>query len=271
MTPRIRVGCQTYTWEMLGPRWTGTVEDIVTAISEAGYEGVEITNTMLGPGEDAPERLRACLEPRGLAFSSFGFVPARSFTEAACMKEEIRRAEEGIRLASRFPGCRLDLAGGSSPDKADLREKFRTMCTIYNEVAALAGARGVPVDVHPHSHHGSIIETAEEYQMLMEMTDPQLVGWCPDTGHIVRGGQDLLGTLTRYAPRIRNVHLKDADQAGRWRPLGQGACDIPAVMRLLTGIGYTGWVIAEEESDEAAADPKGGISGNRAYLRSLGF
>jgi sugar phosphate isomerase/epimerase len=187
------------------------------------------------------------------------------------MKEEIRRAREWIELLSRYPGCRLDLAGGSSPERTGLKEKFRVMCAIYNEVAVKAEKKGVAVDVHPHSHHGSIIETAEEYAMLMEMTDPRLVGWCPDTGHIVRGGQDLLGTLRKHAGRIRNIHLKDADPAGRWRPMGQGMCGFPAVLGFLTEIGYSGWIIAEEESDEAAVDPPAAVRSNRAYLRSLGF
>ena len=108
----IRVGCQTYTWEMLGEQWKGSVDDIVAAIADAGYDGVEITNSLLGSAADA---FAKSLESRRMAFPSYGFVPERSFTDAACMKEEIRRAKEGIDFVSRL---RLDLAGGSSPQLA---------------------------------------------------------------------------------------------------------------------------------------------------------
>ena len=57
---------------------------------------------------------------------------------------------------------------------------------------------------------------------------PGTVGWNPDTGHIVRGGQDLLDTLRTFGSRIIHVHLKDADASNNWQPLGKGVCDIPA-------------------------------------------
>ncbi len=45
---KFRIDCQTYTWEMLGDKWKGTVDDMLDIISESGYEGVEITNTIKG-------------------------------------------------------------------------------------------------------------------------------------------------------------------------------------------------------------------------------
>ena len=43
----IRIGCQTYSWEMLGKKWNGRVDDILVAVAGAGYEGIEITQTMI--------------------------------------------------------------------------------------------------------------------------------------------------------------------------------------------------------------------------------
>lgn len=37
----IAIGCQTYSWEMRGDDWTGTVDEILDAVAEAGYAGVE--------------------------------------------------------------------------------------------------------------------------------------------------------------------------------------------------------------------------------------
>ena len=44
---RIRIACQTYTWEMLGDVWQGRVTDLLDWIADAGYPGIEITNTIL--------------------------------------------------------------------------------------------------------------------------------------------------------------------------------------------------------------------------------
>jgi sugar phosphate isomerase/epimerase len=267
----IRTGCQTYTWEMLGDRWQGTVDDILDAVSGAGYEGIEITNTMIGPYYDRPGDFARALERRGLAFCSFGMVPRHGFTEADRGQEELENARRGIGFVSRFPGTRLDLAGGSTGDRVDVEGKFETMCGLYNRIAREARDRGVDVDVHPHSHAGSIIESAEEYDRLMSLTDPGLVGWCPDTGHIVRGGLDLLATLKKYGNRIRNIHFKDVDRADRWRMMGSGVCDFAQVLGFLESIGYRGWVVAEEESKEARRDQAGAVKKNRVYLQSLGY
>lgn len=175
----IKIGCQTYTGEMLRERWRGTVDNILDAVAAAGYQGIEITNTGRG-------------------------------------HEELENACKGIDFVSLFSATRLELAGGGTEDRRNLEAQFKTMCGLYNRIAREARERGVPVDVHPHSHAGSIIETAEEYDRLMSMTDSDLVGWCPDTGHIVRGGLDLVSTLKKYGERIRNVHFKDVDRFGSW-------------------------------------------------------
>ena len=145
------------------------------------------------------------------------------------------------------------------------------MCHIYNEIGALGDGKNVPVDLHPHSHSGSIIETAEEYARVMECTDASIIGWCPDSGHIVRGGLDFIETISRYRDRIRNFHFKDVDRAGAWKLMGKGVCDFRKALELLEAIGYEGWVIAEEESEEAGKDQSNAVIRNRQYLSSLGY
>jgi inosose dehydratase len=268
---RFRIGCQTYTWEMLGQKWKGSVDDMLDAIAAAGYDGVEITNSMIGDYYDRPAAFAEALVRRKLKFASFGFTPLHRFTDPDRVDDEIENATRGIEFVAHFPGVRLDLAGGSADSRDDLDGKYQTMCRIYNEVARKAELKGVPVDVHPHSHAGSIIESAREYEKLMSMTDPDLVGWCPDSGHIVRGGLDLLDTLVKYKDRIRNIHFKDVNERGTWQLMGEGVCDYPEVMGLLEKIDYQGWVIAEEESEAAWKDQEKAITANREYLKSLGY
>ena len=267
---KFKVGCQTYTWEMLGKDWKGTVDDMLDIIAGAGYEGVEITNTMIGKYYDAPDDFAEALEKRGLVFPSFGFIPHSNITDPSCIEEELNIAEKGIDFVSRFPGCRLDLAGGATDDRENLDKKFKTMCAYYNRVAEMADKKNTSVDIHPHSHAGSIIETAEEYQKLMELTDGSIVGWTPDTGHIIRGGLDLLTTLKKYSSRINNFHFKDVDSEGTWKVMGEGTADFEGVVKLLSDTGYKGWIIGEEESEDARKDQKSAVTKNRQYLRSIG-
>ena len=268
----LRVGCQTYTWEMLGEKWSGRVDDILTAIADCGYEGIEITNTMIREYTDRPVDFRDALKVRGLTLAAFAYASPLGFTDPANHAQELRGAEKAMRFLVEFPGTPLMLGGASTATRQDIADKIGRAAEFYNEVGRRGKRAGIDVAFHPHSHHGSILESREEYERIMELTDPALVQWNPDTGHIVRGGQDLLDTLRRFRARIRHMHLKDVDAHKKWQPLGQGVCGIPAVLTFLEREAeFSGWVVAEEESDSAAAAPERAIGVNRQYLKGVGY
>lgn len=266
----IRVACQTYTWEMLGTEWTGKLTDILDWVADAGYAGIEVTNTMIGDFWDRPDDLQAELDRRNLRLAAFAFA-TEGFTDAERWDEDIAGAQRAIEFAARFPEPRLGLGGAAHPSRDQARDKLDQAIRLYNDAGRRGRAAGVSVNVHPHSHHGSLLETAEEYQYLLDRLDPDCVSFGPDTGHIVRGGQDLLECLRTHLPRITHLHLKDATAEREWVALGDGVCDYPAVMDLLESAGYDGWVVAEEESEDARRDGLAAIRKNRAYLRSIGY
>jgi inosose dehydratase len=267
----LKVGCQTYTWEMLGDGWTGSVDDILDAVAAAGYQGIEITNSMIGEYAGRPADFARAIEQRGLMLAGFAYASPAGLTDPAARAKELEGADEAMRFAGAFPGVVLALGGASTPERTDIDRKIGLAADFYNEVGRRGKKAGVPVAFHPHSHHGSIFESRGEYQRIMELTDPAVVGWNPDTGHIVRGGQDLLDTLRTFGSRINHVHLKDADACNRWQPLGKGVCDIPAVLAFLEDErGYHEWIVGEEESAEAHKDQNAAIRWNRDYLKSLG-
>jgi inosose dehydratase len=267
----LRVGCQTYTWEMLGPAWRGSVDDILDAVAAAGYEGIEITNSMIRDYAEKPADFMKTMGRRGLTLSAFAFASPAGLTDPAARSAENDGAAAALRFVANFPGTVLALGGASATDRSNLDKKIGFAADFYNEVGRLGRKAGVRVAFHPHSHHGSILETRDEYERMMKLTDPELVGWNPDTGHIVRGGQNLIDTLRTFASRIVHVHLKDADANNNWQPLGKGVCDIPSVLSFLEKeIGYRGWVVCEEESAGARKDQIAAIRWNRDYLKSLG-
>src|SRR5699024_3003829 len=57
----------------------------------------------------------------------------------------------------------------------------------------------------------SHIETPEEIARIFEATDPELVSFCLDTGHIVYGGGDPVMMIEEYPERIGYVHIKAFD------------------------------------------------------------
>ena len=267
---RIRVACQTYTWEMLGDGFTGKVTDLLDWVAAAGYAGVEFTNTMIREFAGRPAEFAAELEQRGLALACFAYATS-GFTEEKQVKADLAGADAAIAFVREFAEPRLGLGGAASPSRRCAKSKLDRAIAFYNEVGRRGTEAGVSVNVHPHSHFGSLLESAEEYQYLLDHLDPAVVSFGPDTGHIVRGGQDLLTCLRTHLPRITHLHLKDANAEREWVGLGEGLCDLPATLALLDAAGYDGWVVGEEESAAARLDGAAAVRRNREYLRSLGW
>ena len=120
-----------------------------------------------------------------------------------------------------------------------------------------------------HQHWGIIFEMQTPFHKLMELTDSQLVKFCPDVGQLALGDFDVVETIQRYADRIAYIHYKDVtfagrphgelwpggpvvpsddgaygvDSRGRWVELGRGSIDFPAVTKVLLDTGYDGWIV----------------------------
>jgi inosose dehydratase len=164
----------------------------------------------------------------------------------------------------------LSLGSATIVSPGDLDGKFSAAATFYNTAGELGLRAGVPVAVHPSSHHNTLLFTRADYDRLFALTDPALLGWVPDTGHILRGGHDILDTLTTYRERIRYLHLKDVDAAGQWQMLGSGICNTRAVVDIVAASpNFNGWLVLEEESDIAAADPARAVQTNRETMRAI--
>lgn len=264
------LGCQTFTWEMLGARWIGTVDEILDVVAGAGYEGIEITNTMIHEYEGKPAEFATALKARRLTMPAFGYGAPTGFTDPRDRAAELAGAEQAMRFAGAFPGCLLIVGGASAHHDGDIDAQIAAAAEFYNEVGRRGRAVGVEVAFHPSTHHGSILVSRAQYDRVLALTDPSLVGWNPDSGHIVRGKQNLLATLGDYRDRIVHVHLKDVDAQGVWQPMGEGICDIPAVLAFLYGtLHFQRWVVLEEESRQAEADPIAAVHRNKRYIKSI--
>ncbi|TIS54899.1 MAG: sugar phosphate isomerase/epimerase, partial [Mesorhizobium sp.] len=75
----LKVGCQTFTWEMLGDRFAGGPDDLLKAIADGGYAGIEITDTMIGCYAGKPAQFATALKASGLMLVSFAFGSKSGF------------------------------------------------------------------------------------------------------------------------------------------------------------------------------------------------
>lgn len=96
------------------------------------------------------------------------------------------------------------------------------------------------------------------------------IGLCNDIGHTIRSGVDPAASLEKFADRLIDVHMKDENAAtakGSPVEVGRGVIDIPAVIRTLVKINYTGLVSFEYEKSEN--DPLPGLAESVGYVRGV--
>jgi inosose dehydratase len=268
----LKIGCQTFTWEMLGDVWKGATDDLLQAISQGGYAGIEITDTMIGSYADNPIDFSAKLKARKLQLVSFAFGSKSGFTLREEIESDLKTAERWIGYAARFPGALVSIGSATIVSEGPRADKFAIAAEFYNKAGEIGRKSGVDIAVHPSSHHNTLLYNRVDYDQLFSLLDPTLVGWVPDTGHILRGHKDILDTLRTYQDRIRYLHLKDVGRDGEWAMLGKGVCDVPAVIDIVrVAPRFTGWLVLEEESAAAATDPSAAVKINRHTMRSYGF
>src|SRR5213594_4197822 len=88
--------------------------------------------------------------------------------------------------------------------------QFEQMGRLLDRIARLW--KGYGIDLYYHPHAATYVEAPHEIERLLEITDPDLVRFGPDTGHIFFGGGDPIDFIERYLSRLGGIHLKDVKE-----------------------------------------------------------
>src|SRR5690349_18642507 len=128
----LKVGCQTFTWEMLGHRWNGSPDDLLQAISEGGYTGIEITDTMIGHYAGKPGEFAASLKSHGLTLVSFAMGSKSGFTVREEIENDLKTARRWIDFAANFPNALVSIGSATVTSDGPRAEKFEIAAEFYN-------------------------------------------------------------------------------------------------------------------------------------------
>jgi inosose dehydratase len=261
-----------------------------------------------------PDRVLAEMRQVGLTATELGpegFLPSQPEAMARVLGEHHLQAVGGftpllLHVASHDPVPEVDrlldryaasgagvlvLSAVTGAEGYDTRpvlddDGWMVLLTNLDRLAELAAARGVRAVLHPHV--GTMIETGEEIQQVL---DGSWVSLCLDTGHLLIGGTDP-AELTRQAPeRIAHVHFKDVDagmaakvrsgrltyteavRQGMYRPLGTGDVDVTAIVGHLRAHGYEGWYTLEQDTilteEPTGEGPVADVWASAEYLRGV--
>src|SRR5690606_13420564 len=123
--------------------------------------------------------------------------------------------------------------------------------------------------IHNHGPEDKLYPNASVINNYIKALDKRL-GICFDMGHDTRDGQDPVKDLEKYHTRIFDIHLKNVTSAtkdGHTCELGRGVIDIPAFVKMLRKVNYTGKCSLEHEKD--MKDPLAGLAESTGYFRGV--
>lgn len=157
-------------------------------------------------------------------------------------------AREAVKFLSDFGANHLVVFSPGRKPETSTPAAFKELCERCNQIGELAGEMGFTAGLH--NHMGEMVQTQEEVDQFMAMTDPKLFGLSPDTAHLDLAGCDVVQTLNRYKSRIRFLDYKDAKRTGtsfrdKIFDLGDGEIDFPACHRILKSEEYRGWICVD--------------------------
>lgn len=264
-----------------------TFEQCISEMALAGYQGTEVGNKY--PRDT--EILRKALDLRGLEIASAWFSSYLTTEPFKKTKERFIKHRDFLHTM----GAEVIVVSEQGHsiqglDKAIFDEKpsftddeWKELAEGLNKLGEYAQEKDMKIVYHHHM--GTGVQTAEETDKLMELTDESLVYLLFDTGHFYFSGDDPVKVLKKYIHRVKHVHLKDVRdeikqkvvdeklsflqgvREGVFTVPGDGSYDFTEVFKILKEENYNGWMVVEAEQDPAKANPLEYALKARRYIK----
>ena len=288
---KVRLGIAPIAWtndDMPDLGSENTFEQCVSEMALAGFTGTEVGNKY--PRDTTV--LKKALELRGLNvasawFSAFLTTKPYEETKAEFIKHRDFLNEMGAKVivvSEQGHSVQGQLETPVFDQKPKFtEEEWKLLADGLNKLGELAKEKDMKIVYHHHM--GTGVQTEEEVDKLMDMTDENLVHLLYDSGHLKFSGEDTVSVLKKYINRIKHVHLKDIRaevveevKNGKWSFLkavregaftvpGDGCIDFEPIFKVLDENKYEGWFVVEAEQDPAKANPLEYAIKARKYIK----
>ncbi len=264
-----------------------SLERCLDEMAQAQFIGCELGNKF--PRE--PEALKAQLNPRGLQLASGWF--STFFTEnreEQTVEDFIKHRDFLCEMGSKvIVVCEC---GHSVQGKAQSvfetkpvfnKKQWEQLAAGLEKLGEIAHEKNMKIVFHHHM--GTGVQTRNEIDTLMEITDAEWVSLLLDTGHITYSGDSPQELVKTYLSRIHHVHLKDirksvleevklekmsfldSVKAGVFTVPGDGMINFLPVFQTLADSEYKGWFIVEAEQDPDKSNPLEYAEKARHFIR----
>jgi len=273
----IRIGINPLTWTNDDLPSLGAETPLATCLAEgkqAGFDGFELGNKFPRKASELKNLLASYEMDVVSGWYSGKLLTNTVEEEIAAIKEHLallRDSGSNVMVYCEVTGC---IHGERSVPLFKRPQMHSSQWQDYGErltkVAEYCLSEGVQIAYHHHM--GTVIETGEEIDLLMQHTG-EAVGLLLDTGHLYFAGADPLSVMQRHSKRIIHVHCKDIRKEiikdaknrnlsfldavlnGAFTVPGDGDIDFYSIFLELKKVNYSGWLVVEAEQDQVVASP----------------
>ena len=272
------------TWSHLAPV---PLTEVLDVIRDTGFTGVRL-NSYPGALEQyrmSPGTLERELSRRGLELATVSFGGAAD--DPSRHASILAAARDAMSFLKGFGARDLVVFAPARPPKILVRSRLQIACAFYNQLGEVAGEYGFRAALH--NHLDQLVESQDEIDLFLKLTDPKLFHFAPDTAHAHLAGCDVRQVFERHVPRITFIDYKDARntpatqdirlgngrvlQAGSSLAtffnsifdLGDGEIDFVSLHRVLKRSRFQGWICPD--LDHVRAGPRRSFERCRAYIR----
>lgn len=233
---------------------SGTLEEKLTAIAAAGFDGVEIFENDLLASPLSPERVRDRAAELGLTLDLF--QPFRDFeaVPGELLARNLRRAEKKFAVMERLGADLMLVCSSVSPaalgDDALAAEQLRLL-------AERAAAHGIRI-AYEALAWGRQVNTYDHAWRIVRQAGHPALGICLDSFHILSRGSDPKGIEEIPGEKIFFLQLADAPLMAmdvlQWSRHyrcfpGQGGLDVAGLLGHVLRAGYDGPLSLEVFND----------------------
>jgi sugar phosphate isomerase/epimerase len=243
--PRDQISIQLYT---LRDQLAIDLEGTLQALGEIGYTRVEHAGFV---GRTVQE-FKAALDAAGLRATSGHVLIPQPFDPAAWSAS---LADANV-LGSRYivhPFFGIDFATG---EVVRTEAPWRAFARDLNRAGRMARDAGLKLGYHNHNWEFFRLTdnpSRTAYDVLTEVTDPDLVHLELDLFWAIRGARDPVDLIRQNQGRVLQYHVKDLNQAGSFADPGQGLIDFARIFRHSDEAGVREYIV---ERDDAGTPPR---------------
>ena len=228
-----------------------TFTDILDVMRDTGFIGLRVTQfpQILKTYNISAKQMQEEASKRGCQIVTLSFNgPAQ---DPARRGEMVANARAAMAFLKEL-GAKHLVVFSPNRNAGKAEGAFQAMCEGFNEIGRAAGEMGFRAGLH--NHIGQMVQTPEELERCMRLTDPKLFYFSPDTAHLHLAGFDVAKTLERYRDRLMLADYKDAKKPVNQGDtfdrntifdLGDGDIDFVACHRVLQSMAFQGWLIVD--------------------------